>query len=391
MRSQAQQAQARKDAPATGRFDARGVLQALSKPRLTGTPEAAEITNYVRGQLTALGYEVREHPFSFSTWPGRFGVSAAGAVFLLGALFTSGLLYAGHPGVALVLHLVVLVLIMAIAVLAKPLMQMLPWGRAQASNLMAHKAGSRPRYFVMAHRDSKSQPVPLAFRGPAIVLGIIAWIAMLLACALGLLDPVYNRSDIALIIGAVSVVAGAILIFCWVENRSPGALDNASGVATLLGVAEAEAAAGDVAFVVTDAEELGLVGARMIAPLLPPSFGVINIDGIDDEGGYFVIERFGFPKKTGAAPHLAAALLHAADEMNTPARRRDVPVGLLVDHIPVVKAGTPAVTLMRGTLGSLRRVHRPADNLDRLKGTGVTATVTLLSKALTFLRSKSTD
>jgi hypothetical protein len=34
-------------------------------------------------------------------------------------------------------------------------------------------ARERPRYIVMAHRDSKSQPVPLAFRGPAIVLGVL--------------------------------------------------------------------------------------------------------------------------------------------------------------------------------------------------------------------------
>ena len=38
-------------------------------------------------------------------------------------------------------------------------------------NLLAHVPGKRPRYYLMAHRDSKSQPIPLAFRGPAIVLG----------------------------------------------------------------------------------------------------------------------------------------------------------------------------------------------------------------------------
>jgi hypothetical protein len=268
-------------------------------------------------------------------------------------------------------------------------MNITPWGRIQGSNLLAHIPGKRPRYYLMAHRDSKSQPIPLAFRGPAIVLAVLAWIALAAAAAAALFDPIWNRPEVALGLGATGVVAGAILVFCWVENRSPGALDNASGVAALLGVAEREAAAGDVAFIVTDAEELGLVGARTIAPQLPASFGVINLDGLDDEGSFFLIEKFGWPKKQGAAPHLAAALLTAAAARNQPARRRDVPLGLLLDHIPVVKAGTPALTLMRGTLGSLRRVHRPADNLDRMTGKGVEESVALLCDAIAHMRLAS--
>jgi Zn-dependent M28 family amino/carboxypeptidase len=191
------------------------------------------------------------------------------------------------------------------------------------------------------------------------------------------------------LLGAIGVVAGAILVFCWVDNRSPGALDNASGVVALLGVAEREFAAGDVAFIVTDAEELGLVGARTVASQLPPSFGVINVDGLDDDGHFYLIERFGWPKKRGAAPHLAAALLSAAAKRNVEARRRDVPIGLLLDHLPIVDAGTPALTLMRGKLSSLRRVHRPADNLEHLKGSGVEESVHLLCDALAHLRVAS--
>jgi hypothetical protein len=131
------------------------------------------------------------------------------------------------------------------------------------------------------------------------------------------------------------------------------------------------------------------VGAREIAAQLPPSFGVINLDGLDDHGSFFLIEKFGWPKKRGAAPHLAAALLSAAAARNQPARRRDVPIGLLLDHIPVVKAGTPALTLMRGSLASLRRVHRPADNLDNMSGKGVEESVVLLCDALAHLRLAS--
>jgi hypothetical protein len=376
-----------RSAPLT--FNARDVLLALAKPRMTGSAEAAAITADVKARLESLGYEVREASFEFSTWPGRFGVSAAGAAYLIGALLGAGFLYQGHPGVSLVMLLTVTLIVAAIALLARPAMNILPWGRVKGANLVAQVAGSRPRYFLMAHRDSKSQPVPLAFRGPAIVLGILTWLALAIAAALALFDPIWSRPDVSIALGAAGVVAGTILVFCWVDNRSPGALDNASGVAALLGVAEREAAAGDVAFVITDAEELGLVGARAVASQLPPSFGVINVDGLDDQGSFHVVERFGWPKKRGAAPHLAAALLSAAAKLDQPARRRDVPLGLLLDHIPVVKAGTPALTLMRGSLSSLRRVHRPADNLDQLSGKGVEDGVRLLCDALAHLRLAS--
>jgi hypothetical protein len=370
------------------RFDARAALRMIATPRLTGSADAAAVAAAIKSDLEELGYEVRDQRFSLSTWPGRFGVSVAGLIYLGGAVLSSYVTLAGHPGIGVVVMLTVLLLVGAVAVLARPATTIVPFGCVEASNLIAAIAGKRPRYYVMAHRDSKSQPIPLAFRGPAIVLAIIAWIALFVLELLALLDPVFITRNLIIGLGIAAAAAGLILVFCWVQNKSPGALDNASGVATLIGLAEREAQHGDVAFIVTDAEELGLAGARAIAGALPPSFGVINVDGIDDHGKFYIIERFGWPKKQGAAPHMAAALLGAATALSQPIRRRNVPLGLLLDHIPIVRAGTPALTLMRGSLKSLSRVHRPADNLDRIQGTGVDEAVTLLSAALQLLREQ---
>ena len=389
MRRHADKSQAQERAPAsTPRFDARITLESISRPRLTGTDGNAQVRELLKSQLNEYGYEVRESGFPFSTWPGRFAVALAGLFFLIGSVWSTSMLRQGHPGVALVLLLTLILLIGAIAVLARPAMAVLPWGRVQGVNLIAHVPDRRPRYFLMAHYDSKSQPVPLAFRGPAIVLAAVAWLAQTVLATAALLDPVWNRGEVTMVLGVVGALSGLILLLCWVDNRSPGALDNASGVATLLGVAQREAANGDVALILTDAEELALAGATAVAGQLPPSFGVINVDGIDDQGGLYLIERFGWRKKQGAAPHLAAALLAAAESMNVPAKRRDVPIGLMLDHIPIVRAGTPALTVMRGNLSSLRRVHRPADNLESLTGLGVELAVDLLSAALENLRAQ---
>ena len=355
---------------------------------MTGSQGAQEVADIIHERLTHLGYEIQDHPFSFSTWPGRFAMSVAGAIFLAGSLGAAALLNMRHPGVSLVILLVTLLLIAAVAALAAPLTTMLPFGRVTGNNLFASKPGSTPRYIFMAHLDSKSQPIPLAFRGPAIIIAILTWVVFVVFALLGLLDPVWIRQEITTTLGVASFLAGVLLVFCWVDNRSPGALDNASGVATVMAIAESEKDQGDVAFLFTDAEELGLVGSRAIARKLNPVFGVINIDGVDDSGPIYVLDKFGIPARY-IAPHLVASILTAADQLNLPAQRRNVPFGLLLDHLPIARADLPAVTVMRGSFSALRRVHRPADSMDNMTGSGIETVVRVLREALKLLRAEA--
>jgi hypothetical protein len=364
------------------------LLRQIARPRLTGSTGAQEVADIVHERLTRLGYQIQDYPFSFSTWPGRFALTVAGVVFLAGSLGAAALLNMRHPGISLVILLVTLLLCAAVAVLAAPLTNIFPFGRITANNMFAARPNSVPRYIFMAHIDSKSQPIPLAFRGPAIILAILAWLAFTVFALLGLLDPVWIRTGITTALGVVAFLAGVLLVFCWVENRSPGALDNASGLATVLALAESERDRDDVAFLITDAEELGLVGARSIARKLNPVFGVINIDGVDDEGPIYVLEKFGIPPRH-IAPHLVASILQAADAFQLPAQRRNVPFGLLLDHLPMARADLPAVTVMRGSFASLRRVHRPTDSLEYLTGSGIEAVVRVLRAALGLLREEA--
>lgn len=364
----------------------RAALQSLARPRLVGSEGAAEVTEVVRAALTGLGYGVQDQDFEFNALPGRFGITAVGALYTIGSFAAAAFLYNDRPYIAFALLLLVLIAAGLAAAYARGLMERVKWGRTQGRNLLATRPGARPKYLVVAHRDSKSQPVPLSFRGPAIVFALVAWGVLLALAIAGMAQRPAGSLIIAA--GVVAFIAGVILVFCWVENNSPGALDNASGVATLLGIAAREREAGDVAFLVTDAEELGLAGAHAIAGRLPPVIGAINLDGIDDHGGFHLVERFGWPRKRGQAPHLAAALLTAADELGLDARRKDVPFGIMLDHMPLVNGGTPALSILRGGLSSLRRVHRPGDDLGALRGDGLEPTAQLVSRALEILRSR---
>jgi hypothetical protein len=374
-------------ATAGGGYDARGVLREIARPRLTGSRGGRDVASTIRACFEALGYQVDDRPFRFNPWPGRFGITAVGVLYLVGTVAAAGFLHGGHPFGAIALLLILLVVSGLFALFVRPAIDALSFGSQEGVNMMAQKPGSRPRYIIMAHRDSKSQPVPLSFRGPAIVVAAAAWLALLIAAAMHSARAL--PGGVILLLGALAAAAGVILILCWVDNSSPGALDNASGVTAALGLAAREAEAGDVAFLITDAEELGLAGARAAASHLPAVFGVINLDGLDDEGTFYVLERFGTFRKTGLAPHLAAALLQEADARGEPADRRDLPFGIPVDHIPVVNAGVPALTLMRGSFRSLQRVHRPGDDLEHLRGDGVERAIELVGGALVRLRDQS--
>jgi hypothetical protein len=375
--------------PATPPFDPASTLAAIARPRLTGSEGAAEVESEIRARFEGLGYQVGEHDFTFNPWTGRWGITIAGIILFIGGFISASTLYYGHPVVALITLAVVFLLCMFVAFVLQRMLDRLNWGHTHGRNLLISREGSRPHYLLLAHRDSKSQPLPLAFRGPAIAVSAIAWLCLVVLAFVSLAEPV--PGSLSVNAGTFAIIASVLLIFCWVENNSPGALDNASGIATLLGIAEREAGANDVAFLVTDAEELGLAGARAIARRIPAVYGAINFDGLDDHGEFQIVEDFGWPRRRGKAPHLAAALLSTAAALDLPAHRRSVPFGILLDHIPIVDAGTPALTVLRGSLKSLRRVHRPIDDLSRLSGDGVRSAVDLACGALFLLRQRERD
>jgi hypothetical protein len=366
----------------------RDTLEAVARPRLTGTIGARDVEAQLRGRLSVLGYEVRELKFRFSALPGRLGIPILGALNLLFTLGAISLLRQGK-GPAALLGISALIAATTLLIATFPtVIRRLRWGGSEGVNWLVQRAGTRPRYVMCAHRDSKSQFLPTLLRMLAAILALAGTALLFLLSLLATLVPSLPLGGVASVLGVPAVLGGVLLLLCWSGNASPGALDNASGIAALIGVAARELASDDVAFLVTDAEELGLAGASAVARQLPAGIvGIINMDGLDDDGSFYVIERFGWPRAQGAAPHLAAALLASAHTLGYPAERRDLPFGMMVDHIRFIQAGIPALTIMRGTRRSLLRVHRPSDNLTHLTGAGATSAIALVSGALAVLRA----
>jgi hypothetical protein len=359
-------------------------VRTLARPRMTGTEEAAAVETDLRRAFEELGYRAEEHAFSFSTVPGRYGISVSGGALALAGVAGAWFLVAGLPGAALLVLLVAMGVALVPILALDPALERLPWGRVETHNLLFTAADSRPAWILMAHRDSKSQLVPTLARTVAVGLAVAAWVALVVLALLWFGGEPFRFTTITVLAGVLLFVAGALLALSWAGNESPGALDNASGLAALLEVAAATRENGDVAFLITDGEELGLVGARMGVSRLPRVQGVINVDGLDDTGTFIVAEGYGWRRK-GSAPQLAAALMTAAAALDFPMDRRPLPRALPVDHLPLAEAGIPALTLLRGSWQSLLRVHRPDDDADHIDGTGAANGATLLTAAMRLL------
>src|SRR2546422_193908 len=138
-----------------------------------------------------------------------------------------------------------------------------------------------------------------------------------------------------------------------VTERSPGALDNAAGVVTVLRALDALPPDAPVGVIFPDAEELGLLGAGMLAReranLLQDTV-VVNFDGLDDRGTTIALVH-----RPGPIVDRVVAALGAR-------RRRSWPV--LGDGIAFARAARECVTIARGDCGTAWVGHPPRDTAD---------------------------
>ncbi|MDQ6718696.1 MAG: M28 family metallopeptidase, partial [Gemmatimonadota bacterium] len=162
-------------------------------------------------------------------------------------------------------------------------------------------------------------------------------------------------------------------LFCFVGNRSRGALDNATGVAAVLLAARLVSAEKSFGVLITSGEELDLAGARAWGKGPAAVKAVINCDTIDDSGGW----RCMF----GNRPHaIGAAAEKAAKKLGLPLRMGKMIPGIITDSLAFETAGLPSVTLSRGTLRTLARLHTSGDNPDRLTGAGAATAARILAQ-----------
>ena len=340
-----------------------------SEPRPAGSEAEARARAYCAARLHAAGFTIHEEPFEYSAFVGRWGTPVGGVVALaiVGAAAVAG--RSGAPLVALLLlSLGAAALGFAAVRLARDGVLSFPAERRTGSNLVATRGGPRvdrdgPAVWLMAHLDSKSQPVPILARAAGITLLTLTWIV---AAALAGWQTVRGADGSGWTGVMVVAVVGAIpVIATTVGSRSPGALDNATGVATVLAAAEQTSDA--IGVCLTSAEELGLAGARawVRGRGLAGTAVTLNCDGVDDAGTATCMY-------SGRRPDsLVARVLAAGSRAGVAIRAHRLLPGVLTDGVALADAAWPVVTLSKGGPRTLARIHTPHDRAEGITGAGI--------------------
>ena len=349
------------------------VLARDSRP--AGGDAEARARGYCADRLRRAGFEVSEEAFEYSSFVGRWGTPLGGLValgLLVGASASGG---SGRGGLALV----VLVLggaglATAAAWLARFGVLTFPTERRRGVNLIATRQrdasaatpAQGPMLWLMAHVDSKSQPVPILVRAAGITLLGLVWAAGIFVAASQVVLGIEPAPTVWSILGAMGVIGAIPVLATTVGSRSPGALDNATGVATVLAAAE-DARVSNFGVCLTSAEELGLAGARAwVRGARVTGTGVaINCDGVDDGGRITCMY-------SGHRPDgLVTAVVEAGSRVGVSVRAHRLLPGVLTDGVALADAGWQVVTLSKGSARTLARIHTPRDRSDALNGLGM--------------------
>jgi hypothetical protein len=353
-------------------------LAAIARaPRAAGSDDERAAREYAATVLRDAGYVVATERFEYSALPGRIGTPAGSALALVTVLAGAWLATmhgaAGAAGLVLGGGLTVLA-VSARAMLGDGVLT-LPWMRTSAENLVARRGPGEPRVWLVAHLDSKSQPIPSALRVTGILLLALG---ILVAIAAGLLTlggvDARTLSQTFWRLGAIAATLGALpAMLGVVGNNSNGAVDNASGVAAVLSAASMLPGEVAVGVLLPSAEELGLAGARAWLRARGAQRGTaLNCDGVDDEGELTIMY-------SGAKPDSLVAVVERSAERSSRVRR--MPLGLLLDSVAFSDAGWATVTVSRGSLATLRRVHTRRDSLASLRGDGIPEVASVLARA----------
>jgi hypothetical protein len=251
--------------------------------------------------------------------------------------------------------------------------------RRSSANLLAQRSVTdEPKVWLVAHTDSKSQTIPMLVRVASIAAAglffaiqlatlIIVWIE-----SRGFANFPIELHTLAESAGYLTAIAIVPVILCFISNKSPGALDNATGVAAVLVAGSMIPHDRNVGIVLTSGEELGLAGARAFVASRTTKGIAINCDTIDNSGKFIAMRH-----RRGES--LVTRIAGVASTLGERVRVRPLIRGILTDGVAFGEAGWDSCTLSRGNIGTLAFVHTSRDRPERIVGTGIATAARILA------------
>jgi len=336
-------------------------------PRLPGSRTVSKVEELITERLRAFGYEVRHQIFPAA--PDRLRGAAVGSAGLgCCALVLFPPFVLPFPGWGVTLTGTALLAM--VGLLAAGVARRLVWAGdsvVTATNVFG-TSGSAPRFWLVAHPDSKGQRLSLRGRVMASLSLGLGTGGLMVLLALRVAGPLPVAAVAPWII--LTLVGGAAMAGPVLVGSSPGAVDNASGIIAALVAAERLKDRSDIGVLITAAEEFGMEGARAWTQLDVASGSFVNFDGIDSIG---VVNVMPHSPKTGAtreldreaSMRLRVSVPERLAEAGYTVRRSRLPLGVFVDGSVLADSGLGGITVSRGNWTTLSVVHTARDTVER--------------------------
>lgn len=291
-------------------------------PRVSGTRGEALSADYIQNYLKSIGLETRRQAFSFTDRRARRKMFSV----VLAVSFPPILLLPSGWSILIWLCLLALTFFT-------------PLPRGRGINIVARIRGKPPTIALSAHHDSAK--CSRGGRKLFLISIFAATAAVLIRPIFGCWIPLWSLCSILLVANAFFMLKREVL--------SPGANDNASGVAVLLEVARCLREVPDppkVIFLFTGAEEQGLEGMKNILreKIVPKGTPILNVDTVGFGSQAYFIEGNGTRRKLATSIELNKKLEETAARLQI----KILPwwsASARHDHIPAIAAGHPATTL----------------------------------------------
>lgn len=350
--------------------------------RLPGSKGEKLAQAYIRGVGEDIGMPVREEVFTYSDIPMTVVLPVV-CLAIATLCFFGSLAYFLQTALCLIPAVMLMLAVLAGFKWSSAFEHYGARGHGKSSmNLIGEIKGKDPKGVIMlsAHYDSKSQVMPVVVRAALFIIGFSG--AILLGLALIVLGILKLAGTNALgyppgfYISLVPAFLLFLLIFNFTGNRSPGALDNASGEAVILEVARILANRPlenyNVIVASFGCEEVGLCGSINYLlshenELREKPFFMLNYDMPSSRSGRLCINTgFEFPPRlTSRKINQMARVI--ADSRGFEIKGIYLPVGAAADHMPWVRHGFEAT----GFVSAATRVHSSRDSVDLINREGL--------------------
>lgn len=347
------------------------ILNEIAVPRLAGTEGEERVKKVIIGYLRKWGFNVEVEEFAFSPFPAEI---LPRLVLLFFSLFSIFIFFCARS-------LAGFLLFYFFSFIA--LFSLTRWTGKMGSfyeilkvkksaNILAWRKPVDRGILFIAHYDSKSQLLPLPLRMMMFLIFVISVFSLPLSGKLW-------RYFLSL-----QLLSTILLLLNFTFNRSPGGIDNASGVLCLL-ILGRRMKDENALFLFTGAEEMGLCGAfeflKRHGRTLSRDFLIINIDGVGGGKNLVVTSKVGIPPRETSS-RLKEVIKKIAERKGFPVRSGWIPLGAGVDHIPFGAAGYDSVTLHFSSFRDAFYVHTGRDTPERVKISEVVKISELLEEVL---------